>query len=587
MNTTSDGSRRIKILRESVSQKIAAGEVIDRPAAVVRELLDNALDAGAGEITVSIEDGGVSHIRVVDDGAGMDKEDLELCWQPHATSKIEHEDDLLEIFSLGFRGEALSSVAACSRLEIISKTSSEGSAYRLAVENGKKKTLSPSQGKKGTIVDVKDLFYSLPARKRFLKSTRAETSQCRTVFFEKVLPFPDVTFRFSSDGDVKTVLPAASETGFLERIAAVHASKLSKEHLFEHSSGNGGEDYTITIVGARPEITRHDRKLIQIYANRRRVFDYSLIQAVEYGFSQYIAGGSFPICFVFITLPPDRIDFNIHPAKKEARFKDAQKVHHDIGITIKQALTRYNLSAAGSERSMQSFQSYQSSLFSGKGEYGSKTGGTERSGPFFRPDTRTPPVPSAAPLSAAPLATGEGSEEPFVYHGQIFNLFLLAEYGETFYIIDQHAAHERIIYEKLISKQSESNPLLIPIPFTVNEYENEILELSARKLKSAGIAVSKVKGNQWEITALPPYVPKQDLVKMIKHALVEPEKLETVLYADISCKAAVKDGEVVAPDFAGQLIHDVFSLENSRCPHGRPAWYAVTREELFYFVGRK
>ena len=496
----------------------------------------------------------------------MDREDLELCWQPHATSKIEHEDDLLTISSLGFRGEALASIAACSRLEVISKTAYEKTAYRLTVENGKKKTLAPSRGKEGTIVEVKDLFYSLPARRRFLKTTRSETSQCRTVFFEKVLPFPDVAFRFITDGDVKSVLPSTAEASLLERVAAVHASAVSGEHLFEQAFGNSGDDYTITVIGARPEITRHDRKLIQIYANRRRVFDYSLIQAVEYGFSHHIAGSSFPICFVFISLPPDRIDFNIHPAKKEARFKDAQKVHHDIGVTIKQALTRYNVTVTGGG---QSVHSARASLFSEKGEYGSASVTPVRPGP---------PSPSPPPISTV--------SENFIYHGQIFDLFLLAEYGETFYIIDQHAAHERIIYEKLISKQTESNHLLIPIPFSVNEYENGILELTTYRLKTGGIAVSKVKGNQWEVTALPPSAPKQDIVTMIKHALIEPDKLETTLYADISCKAAVKDGEVVAPDFARHLIHDVFSLENSRCPHGRPVWYAVTKEELFYFVGR-
>jgi DNA mismatch repair protein MutL len=278
-------SRKIRILRDEVSRKIAAGEVIDRPHSIVRELLDNAIDSGAASIDVFLEAGGLSRVRVVDDGAGMGREDLEVCWKAHATSKIESEDDLLRISTLGFRGEALSSIAVCSRLSIVSSQSADEPACRLEVRGGALQALELSQGKKGTVVDVAELFYNFPARKKFLKSASAESSLCRSVFTDRAISHPSIAFRLFADGEAKLTLPATSPE---DRVSLCYAGQLDSRMLA--ASTSEGRGFRVYVIAGTPELRRRDRKLIQIFVNRRRVSEYSLMQAVEYGFAGFMPG---------------------------------------------------------------------------------------------------------------------------------------------------------------------------------------------------------------------------------------------------------------------------------------------------------
>ena len=226
-------SRRIRILREDVANRIAAGEVIDRPLSIVRELLDNAIDAGAASIDVHVEAGGLVRVRVVDDGAGMDRDDLSLCWQPHTTSKIETEDDLLRVTSLGFRGEALSSIALCSRLEVVSKVPGDWPAHRLEVRGGRQTVLETCQGRKGTVIDVSELFFNYPARKKFLRSISAESGLCRTAFLDKAIAHPLISFRLFIDGAMKMSLPAGS---VVERIGLAYGELIGSARLQESSA---------------------------------------------------------------------------------------------------------------------------------------------------------------------------------------------------------------------------------------------------------------------------------------------------------------------------------------------------------------
>ena len=292
-------SRRIRILREEVSRKIAAGEVIDRPFSIVRELLDNAIDAGASAIDVYLEAGGLSRVRVVDDGAGMGRDDLELCWKPHATSKIESEDDLLKVSSLGFRGEALSSIAVCSRLSITSATDPSEPALRLEVLGGELRGVEECPGRKGSVVDVAELFYNFPARRKFLRSVSAESSLCRSIFLDRAVAHPSIAFRLYGEGELKLSLPAAAP---LERISLAYGQKLDSRLLVESSAEGSG--FRVRIDAGRPELRRRDRKLIQVFVNRRRVAEFSLMQAVEYGFAGYVPGGWYPVAFVFVEIDP-------------------------------------------------------------------------------------------------------------------------------------------------------------------------------------------------------------------------------------------------------------------------------------------
>ncbi|MCL2481713.1 MAG: DNA mismatch repair endonuclease MutL, partial [Spirochaetaceae bacterium] len=315
----------IKILEKSVALKIAAGEVIDRPASVLRELLDNSIDAGSSEISVYIESAGIKEIRVIDNGAGMDEEDLKLSVIQHATSKIETAEDLFNIHTLGFRGEALSSIAASSRLEIITGQDNNSKGKMLKTDSSGEINITTSASRKGTTISVKDLFYAIPARKQFLKNPSSETNLCKNIFYEKAATRPDIIFKLYIDGVLIQMLGLGA---LKERIfECYNAAFRDKAFLYEIEETNYGR-YSIKGVVADPAIYRKDRKFIHIYLNGRRIQDYSLIQAVTYGYSEFMPGGHFPSAFIFIENDPSLVDFNIHPAKKEARIKNIQQIHH-------------------------------------------------------------------------------------------------------------------------------------------------------------------------------------------------------------------------------------------------------------------
>ncbi|MFQ3620187.1 MAG: DNA mismatch repair endonuclease MutL, partial [Spirochaetales bacterium] len=287
----------VRVLRDSVARKIAAGEVIDRPASAVRELLDNALDAGATEITLYITGGGIDALSVVDNGTGMSKEDLRLCWLPHATSKIETEEDLLHVTSLGFRGEALSALAHTCRLEIRSRIEEEETGYRLIVHGGELISLEPHACRPGTVVTASDLFYALPARRKFLKRPSTETNLCRTTLLEKTLPFPDREFKLFIDGKMSLYLPPGSME---KRLSQAYPEEIDSS-LLQQQAGEG-PGFTFRILSASPARYRKDRKHLQLFVNNRKIWEFSLIQAVEYAFASYLPGGTYPYCYLFLTI---------------------------------------------------------------------------------------------------------------------------------------------------------------------------------------------------------------------------------------------------------------------------------------------
>ena len=581
--------RRVQVLPESVARKIAAGEVIDRPHAVVRELLDNALDAGATEITLSIEGGGIDAVRVSDNGSGMSRSDMEICWLPHATSKITCAEDLEEVKTLGFRGEALSSLAACSRLEILS--SSADDAHRLKVYGGKKVELTAARGTPGTTVSATDLFYNLPARRRFLKSARAEGGLCRRVFLEKAAAHPETRFRFFSDSVLKSFLP---ESTHRERVNAEWPALAPKESWSEISSP--GDGFSLTLVLTRPEQSRHDRQYIQIFANRRRIDEFSLVQAVSYAFDPWMPGGAFPIVFVFLEIDPALVDFNIHPAKKEARFRDLPAIRNRLIETIKHHLT----SQAYRQRQVES----DDSLHPRQGELlaGEPVNRYQKNSPHpgdASPQSRRPDmqewVAAAEKLRhqrssgqlerSRPLHPAAGAT--IRYLGQIMGVFLLAEADGVLYIVDQHAAHERILFDRFRSSASASEKLLIPQSIHPDAKTAMRLELRQDRLAEMGLVVENRNG-EWLLCGLPSAAKglENEVVDFLESGTGDAEGLEKSLWADLSCKAAVKDNDTLDDETARQLLNEALALEIPRCPHGRPIWFQVSRRELFELVGR-
>ena len=598
----------IRVLRDSVARKIAAGEVIDRPASAVRELMDNSLDAESTEITLYITGGGIESMRVVDNGCGMSEEDLHLCWLPHATSKIESEDDLLHIRSLGFRGEALSALANVSRLEILSRPPEEEVGHRLVVHGGQYISLESHATRPGTVVTASDLFYAIPARRKFLKRPSTETNLCRNTFLEKALPFPDREFKLFIEGKMTHFLPLST---LPERVSQAYPEETGKAIL--HELVGSGKGFQFRVVTGSPEIYRKDRKHLQLYVNHRRIWDFSLLQGMEYVFSSYLPGGTFPLCYLFVEIDPEWVDFNIHPAKKEARIRNTEDIRRRISEVLSSFLisrgrfsirgfqvSPYGLSSAPSPSSNYSSPQEEPSLWAGEGtgvvadrssippptsSIGSPIYGTEQSSSFMHPIPKEVGDPR--------WNLGESSipflyeQSPFLYKGQVFGLFLLVEWKDTLFLVDQHAAHERFIYDAL-SRDCVPQPLLIPLEFPVEPEEEGRIRENAVIVTSLGVQIEEIRPETWALTALPASYrgAEDEVVTLIKTQSGTLEKLKQELFAQIACKKAIKDGEGINPLSAYEILRYVFSLENPRCPHGRPLWVQISREELFRGVRR-
>jgi DNA mismatch repair protein MutL len=580
-------SRRIRILRDDVSRKIAAGEVIDRPLSIVRELLDNSIDAKASSIDVHLESGGISRVRVVDDGSGMDLDDLELCWQPHATSKIVTEDDLLTVTSLGFRGEALSSMAVAGRLQIVSAAASgsEGKAmiaHRIDVRGGKLLASESCQGRKGTVAEVSELFFDFPARRKFLKSPSAESGLCRAVFVDRAAAHPGIGFRLFADAALRLFLPPSAET---DRISAAYGETVDRSLL-----GTGradGQGFTVCVVAGDPSMRRRDRKLMQVFVNRRRVPEYSIMQAVEYGFAGYIPGGWFPVAFVFVDIDPSLADFNIHPAKKEVRLRNLPEVHAAVVRAVKERLVArpHHVEDPGplavSRETTAGLGPLAISRETTAGRGGSA--GVREGAPAGKHSWAAELLrPALLPLDGVPGVSAR-------FLGQVFGVFLVFEMEERLLLLDQHAAHERAIFERLSRRAPDTQELLIPLCFDVSDDEDDSLSGKITELSLMGIVIRRAGARAFEVLSLPSEytaIPEGELIEMLRGSLIAGEGWKRDMLARVACRLALKQGDPVDPVTAAELLRAALALDTPRCPHGRPIWREVSRTELYGSVDR-
>ncbi|MEW6102101.1 MAG: hypothetical protein AB1481_07425 [Candidatus Omnitrophota bacterium] len=401
---------------------------------------------------------------------------------------------------------------------------------------------------------------------------------CKTTFLEKALPFPHIAFRFFSGGELKTFLPPSS---LKERVLHAYPEHLNAAMLNE--AAETFTDHTITLVAGRPELKRKDRKFIHVFVNNRRLNEYSLIQAVEYGYSGHLPGGNYPVAFVFININPELVDFNIHPAKKEARFRNLPEIHHNLAGMLKSYAASYalhvSIPGAGISSGINSLK-----------DTCEKDSTAAETRPAFLPlnEALFNEIRNKNREIRQNLFQTE-AEAKFKYFGQLFNLFLLAVLDDSLFIIDQHAAHERILYDQLIEKKSTPQNLLVPIQFELSsESEERILIDNQEKYRQLGITATPGKDGTWMLLSLPDYCLAQavSVIEFIKSRRGPVEELQKELYATIACKAAVKDGEQLDDVTATRLITQTFALKNARCPHGRPVWYELSKKELFYWVGR-
>jgi DNA mismatch repair protein MutL len=557
----------IRVLPPEEAKRIAAGEVVDRPAALVREFLDNAIDSGAVNIEVTIEEGGCKKVEVADDGCGMARDDLELCSLPHATSKIRRLDDLDTALTLGFRGEALAAAAAVSRLEIISSTDGR-EAWRLT------NTLEQSRRTRGSTVRALNLFESIPARKRFLKREGSEANLCRQAFIDKALAFHNINFRFIQDGKLRDFFPAVNSRK--PRFAGCLLQP--REDAFLHEIAVSGTGFTATVVIGGSELYRADRRLLYVFANGRRIQDYSLLQAMEYGVQGWFPNGVHPVGALYINIDPALADFNIHPAKREVRFRDPGAIHHAVSSALRNFFR---------SRLPQTDNNF-----------------TVNTGNFFTNSYAQTYDNSKENTAAQSKITAENllqNRSNFTVHetqpaygqmryvGRAFNLFIIIEWGQRLYIIDQHAAHERILYDKFLSRPIPKQELILPIPFqTESEQEDFFLETKRDELSALGIEITR-DGGAWRIDALPADWRMADAatVKEILDLRSAGEDMAKRWAATCCCRAAVKDGDFLDENAAFDLGKEALALPEPRCPHGRPIWSEISSEALFRAVRRE
>jgi len=581
-------ARPVRVLAPDVARKIAAGEVVDRPAALARELIDNAIDAGAATVELAIEGGGIRRTEVSDDGGGMTREDLELCWLAHATSKIVSVADLERAETLGFRGEALAAAAAVARLEIVSSRDGRD-GWRLGVGPGSGEAAGPvverTQRARGTSVRTLGLFDTIPARRRFLKRDGAEALLCRQALLDKALAFPGLTFRFLQDGQLKLFLPAVGT--YRERFASALLD--SAEAAFLHEINASGDGFSIAIVIGGPELRRTDRRLQHVFANGRRIQDYSLLQALEFGVQGWFPNAGRPVAAIFVDIDPALADFNIHPAKREVRFRDPGAIHHAISSTLRDFMRRRGLATA--ERSP-SARAPEPALpldaaYPAMGRE-SASGQMAMEALLEKPPDFAP-LPGRTGLPADKAFPDSGGVAAVRYIGRLFELFILVERGSTLYIIDQHAAHERIIFDGLKGAPIPRQELLVPLAFrTDSAADDAFLEAYREDLAVLGILLERDRDRTWRVLALPAAwrISDNETVKAILELRTAGENMAERWLATLACHAAVRDGDPLDSASALALAEAALALPVPRCPHGRPVWSELSRDDLLRAVRR-
>jgi DNA mismatch repair protein MutL len=599
----------IKRLDPLVAQRIAAGEVIERPASVMRELIDNALDANSTSITASVVEGGLEEITVIDDGDGIAEEDLPLLCESHATSKVSSLDDLYQLSTMGFRGEALYSIASVSKITIASMYKGTQAAC-ITIDNGHKSPVMPGGPEQGTKVTVEGLFKEIPARRQFLKRPSTEATMCKNILLEKSLAFPKRSFKFYTDGKLRLDLNATSPKERVLDALATSQNIIPSEMLELQQTA---ARFSLYAVCSSPAIFRSDRSHIKVYINDRPIEDYALVQAVTYGYGELLPGGSFPYCYLFITVDPTLVDFNIHPTKREAKLRNKAEIHHQIvsmiASQIKGTLPRLikEVQTNLTETEQNLFPSPNLSDFSPTASYDSPnsqgigTSSHEKGYSYTHQNKPSDPLwfqKAKEALQVNRMETSRRSEEidiwaeqtqeeSFIYLGQAFNLFLIAQKGDELFLVDQHAAHERILFDAVRLRQ-EVQALMIPVEFEVERDVDTYLQERLDVYLNLGIKLERKEPLQWQLLAIPALYKsiEKEVVSFIQGHAGDAKEIEKGLYAIVACHAAIKGGDNVDRTTAIELLKKVFALEDPTCPHGRTFVVRLNKDELARAVGR-
>ena len=662
--------RKIAVLDQNTIDKIAAGEVVERPSSVVKELVENAIDAGATAVTVEITDGGKKLIRITDNGSGMEEEQIPLAFLRHATSKIEKVEDLEHIASLGFRGEALSSIAAVSQVELITKTPSAISGNRYVIEGGMEHSLEELGAPEGTTFLVRNLFYNTPARSKFLKSDSTEANYIHTLMEQLALSHPEISFKYIQNKQVK--LHTSGNYSVRDVIYSVYGRDIAKA-LLEVEWENSF--MKITGFVGKPEIARGNRSFENYYINGRYVKNNIITKAIENAYKGFLMQHKFPFVSLRMEMEGNDLDVNVHPAKREVRFAREQEVYDAVYDTVHTALTRREMipkvtlgtdepvkkeaketvkSAAvpepfeqkrreqiykaGAARSLVRespvFTPLEETFFEGtlkKNQELDEAKSRQAAVPPSKPEKKPEKEPEEKPGIKPEINTEIRSEikpeekqpelrqpEPELSEpkpkqlelfeekllspqsrsrirmiGQVFDTYWLAQFEDKFYIIDQHAAHEKIYYERLVRKFREhsidSQYLTPPLIVSLNMQEEEVLNANRDYFEKFGFEIEHFGGREYCISAVPSNLyglTEEELFLEMLDQLESDHSKDTLdmfasRLATMACKAAVKGNNRLSMEEAEKLLDELMTLENPyHCPHGRPTIISMTKTEM-------
>ena len=600
----------IRRLCEGTVNRIAAGEVIERPASVVKELVENAIDAGAASIEIRVENAGRSLIRIRDDGQGMNAAELELAVERHATSKL-IEDDLENIQSLGFRGEALPSIGAVARLCLTSRPAGQDSAFALVLEGGIRGEIKPAALRGGTQVEVRDLFYKTPARLKFLKSGRAETMAITDVVKRLAMAHPQIAFRLATGTGRDLVLPAATGSGAkkaLARINAVMGRDFAQSSIAIEA---GRDDLHLSGFISLPTLNRNTGAAQYFFVNGRPVRDKLLLGALRGGYADVLAHGRYPLVALFVDLSPPDVDVNVHPAKAEVRFREPAAIRSLIIGAIRQALVQAGQISAPSiaAKALAAMRPQDaprpvvySGAFSGESSYRSpRPQNLASSGFDFAP------LPGLGEMSA-PAAVAE-SEEPAadgakplgVARVQMFGAYIIAQTADALVIVDQHAAHERLVYEHMKQALDEGGiarqALLIPEIVEMDEADAIRLVDAAELLEDLGLILESFGPGAVAVREVPALLAGGDICALVKDLAGEigefgnidilRERLHEVL-SSMACHGSVRAGRRLNPQEMNALLRDMEKTPRSgQCNHGRPTYIELKLEDIEKLFGRR
>ena len=632
---------KIHVLSEHLSNRIAAGEVIERPASVLKELVENAIDAGADRIRVEIERAGTRLIAVSDNGCGMDPDDALLSLEPHGTSKIREEADIDRIATLGFRGEAIPSIAAISRFSIETRTADALEGFRVEVAGGKIVETLPAGCAPGTTIRVRDLFFNTPARKKFLKSPATEEHHLEEALLMLALPYPRITFELLMDGRVAIHSPASEQLD--SRLRAFFGRHFQDQMLPVQHRENG-----IDISGyiAAPGFSRNSRREQRTFVNGRAVESPALYRGLREGYATLSDAGRYPPCVLFLTMDPGAVDVNVHPAKREVRFKQEYVVSRAVAAAVGMALRRRRTPVSAldpkvpMEPLLESVRIHytpspvrQEDFFEPPEQAAPAalpaepltaaappappaativpdTGLTDQPRVDREPATPLPPPPAKNPEPHAPEETPSRTPHPLpgamVFNGNwptavigvLDDTYIIASGPAGLVLVDQHAAHERILFEQLLRDSSADIPaqrLLLPLSVELPRTAAAMLWRSRDLLEKLGFDLEPLGNHTIMLNAVPAALPTGDLEKLLLDMLAELIEntaarlpLETEFVARAACKAAIKAHDHLTPEMARQLLEQLGKCsQGTLCPHGRPTMLTITLAEIERRFGRK